>query len=62
MKEDVTKLITYALEQEQDWDKILSKTDSGSYCESAGHDYVLILPVYKAYQELVNALINYQRG
>lgn len=47
---------------ELEWKILLDKTDRGSYCEEAGYDFKLTNPVHKAYQTLVNVLLEYQRA
>jgi hypothetical protein len=54
--------LNHAIAHERIWFAALRKTDTGSYCESEGHDCKTTRPVLKAYQGLVDALMAFQRS
>lgn len=58
----VSDELKHALEKEQKWREHLSSQDTGSYCENASPEALAASKVRRAYQGLVDVLLEHQRS
>ena len=53
---------SYAIEKERAWVAKRNKMDTGSYCEEESHQAKTASKIIKAYQDLSQVLIEYERN